>query len=382
MTEIININIKQEDIIRFHLNVSDCILLKFIYDKNKEKEYHISGTYILNEIPAIFTNIKMARTSLAILKEEGLIKKEILKPDFGPPHQMLKVTGKGRKVCEARSQAITYSSEEYLNACQVISYWNSFKQLTTHSLKPYREEQSKTVDSCITFINSLIQGNIDFEGIKVRGSKITDNMREKADRQYSINDIKKICALHVKRFGPEYLPENKGFLLKSLNQFFVHYKTKSSDFFDIVLNGIQEFEKTIDVTKKTSISAPMLNKAYQTLSATGSATEQEKLEILKSVNHCHKNYLAHREEFLDGLYNWKKQYRERIMNFNIFIYELLIYIEKEVGKGNAKPGYISFRQGNKIMEGFSKYLVDQYSIHLWPTEKKIEQIKKSRLTTE
>jgi hypothetical protein len=57
--------------------------------------------------------------------------------------------------------------------------------------------------------------------------------------------------------------------------------------------------------------------------------------------------------------------------------EMLKYLEKEVGIGKCKPGYISFRQGNKLMEGFSKAFADKYNIFLWPTEKQKEQIIKS-----
>ena len=155
-----------------------------------------------------------------------------------------------------------------------------------------------------------------------------------------------------------------------------------SEFQHLLDHGLTEIRTSIDDLKDIGIKRGVLKKAYAVLSATGSATEQEKLEIHKNLLRTHKKLTTHREVLLDDLYSWKKVYRERVVDFNMFIHEYLGYIDRECGAGNAKSGFVSFNRGNKILEGYVRWFIDTYNIYLFPTKSRIEKINKSKIVVD
>lgn len=327
----------------------------------------VSVKYILDRYPALFNSKDTVRRILKDLFDRNLLVKDTDGDLFSVSTNSYKLSASGETLITRKEYTPKYTLEEYTKAVQIIDYWNSFKEVSTHTLKPYGEVQTKTIESCIKYISQLLT--------KTKYTWIDVEVKT----NFSIEEVKYYIDDHILKFSDDYLPEDKSILSKSLSNFFLNYKTKYSDFFSVIDNEPVKNQTTIDKLKEFGVKAPTLKLAYEVLSATGSATESEKLDIQKQIVWNHQKYTTQKECVLDDLYIWKKQYRENFGEYNVFLYNLLQYIKSQFGIGKAKPQFLSFRKGSKIIEGFSKTYADKFNIFMFPTQKQKENIMKSRI---
>jgi hypothetical protein len=364
--EFIKINVKQEILIRHNVNVLEYYLLKEI-ERISKTDNNTSAKFINQCYPSVFATKRITRTLLDKLKDDGYLDK-IEDRDLISQHTFsYTLTKSGYNVINDIVYKPKYSIEDYIKAMQVFSAWNDIKECSTHGIKQYGEIQSKTVATAMKYIIDLLHGG------KLKW------MGDEDIGKFSIAEIVSVVEEYAIKFQKEYIPEDKKVLPTALPSFFCHYKTGNSEFLHVCVNGVKKRETTMDLLKDTGITPSLLKKAYSVLSATGSATEAEKLDIQKNIIRTFKKWATQREVLLDDLYSWKKIYREKIMDFNMFLYEYLPYITAQVGEGNAKTGYLSFNQRNKILESYSAHLATKYNIFIFPTAKQIEQILNSKI---
>ena len=360
--EFIEVKVSQYLLLNNNLTIEDYLYLNTI--RNNE---YCTGKEIYEKYPALSSSERSLKRVLDVLVEEKFITRKPDKKEMNSFRYTLAPRGLG--VLGLSGYTPRYSLEQYENAVEVIKHWNSFKELTTHAVKPYGEQQSKTVNNIITYVDDLLY----------RTEYKWTNENNFPEVTFSVDEIKKYVSKYVLKFSPDYAPTDKKNLPKSLSIFFSHYKTHHSEFFKVCYDGVSKIVTTLDELKEIGIKVPVLRKAYQVLSATGSATEAEKLEVQKNILWSYKKYKTQRDAVLDDLYSWKNVYQKKFMIYNVFLYDLLQYIDREIGKGNAKAGFISFNRGNKVFEGFSKWYIDQYNIYLLPSRKKREEILKSKI---
>lgn len=360
-SELITINVTTTTLNQYDITLSEFFIINKIYKLEKIKsEQDLSVSFFNKHYPTEFSTRRKARYAINNLVEAGFLTMWDKKS-----HTLhYNTTDLGKEVCATAAYILDYSREDYFMASQVIDVWNGIPQTSNHKLNRYGVVQTKTVHNIIHYIRDITTGDVKWYEVP-EGFKL------------SLPQILSVIESYTLRHSKEYLPENKEFLPKSMAVFFLHYSKNRSEFFDICFNGVKKNTKTIDLLKATTISLAVLKKAYDTLSVTGVATEAEKLDIQKNIIRTHTRWVKHRE-MLDDIYSWKRSYREHVMDFNIFLNEIIAYVGKECGKGRAKSGFISFRQGNKLMEGFSKSFADSYHIFLWPTDKQKEHIIESR----
>lgn len=365
IVETISITVKQSILLKHKLSIIDFFIMKEV-DKIA-KNSNTSAKLISTLYPAIFASKRTARNILENLVDRNFLEKKEDLTIFNQITFSYILTKDGYAIVHEIHYKPKYSKEGYFHAIQVIDHWNSIKCLSTHTVKPYGEIQTKTIDEIISYISDLLKGEASWG----KGSHI-----------FSISEIVSIIDKFTLKFEDKYKPDDKKLLPKSLSSFFCSYKSKYSEFFSVFEHGVSQIRTTLDDLKDIGISTAVLRKSYSVLSSTGQATNVEKLEIQKNIWRTYRRYSTHIEVLLDDLYGWRKIYREKVKNFNVFIFEFLKYIEAEVGKGNAKTGFLSFNRGNKILEAFSKYFADKYNIYLFPTEKQIKNIKKSRIVVD
>jgi hypothetical protein len=365
-SEFISLRVSQSTLLNYNITLNDYMLISEIYkiEKNAQTKDIPSAKYFSSKFPAIFKSRRNIDRILLNLIEAQLLKKVPHKFSSGNITSKYVLTKKGKDIAANALYILNYTKEEYIRAIQVIDYWNTKKCFSTHKIKPYGETQTKNIHDSIHMINDLIS------------EKSDDWRKEFHSDPFSLNELYTIIDKYEQRFSPDYYPANKNTLPKAFSSFIMDNRG-FSQFEDIIKNGNKELVRTIDELKEI-ISAPILKKAYEVLSETGKAKEEEKLEIQKSLLRTHKQWKRYRDTLLDDLYDFKKQYVARMKDFNVFMYEVLFYISGNVEKGKAKPGFISFREGNKIMEGFSKYFIDKYNIYLWPSKRQEENIRKMK----
>ena len=351
-SEFISLRISQSSILRYNINLTQYVIISELYKIEKKKLDTIStASYFAEVYPALFSSRKVARKILEELLANNLVVKKNKKDRRGNNTFGYYLSSKGKALAANALYILDYTKEEYFNMLQVIDHWNSHDCFSVHKVKPYGETQTKNIHNSIHYIKELLE-------------------------DFTFKEIENIIDDYSLKFSPEYLPENKNILTKAFSTF-VKNDRGPSEFYEVHANGVKKSTTTIDELEATGITATVLKKAYTVLSDTGAAKEAEKLQIQRSIIRMHGKHQKRLTDELEELYGRKKVYREYVYPFNTFLMEMLKYLEKEVGIGKCKPGYISFRQGNKLMEGFSKAFADKYNIFLWPTEKQKEQIIKS-----
>lgn len=356
--------VSQRFLLNNNIDYSEFSILSEIY---KSKDRVVSVNYIYRRFPVLFSSKKVVRTYMKALVDKNLLEIDRDVDLFTQTTDAYRMTSVAISLISNKDYKPKYSSEEFTKAMQVINHWNSFDTLSTHSVHPYGEVQTKTIEHSISYISDLLK-NTDVSWFE-----------NPPRNSFTITDINSVIDKYVLKFETKYLPEDKGSLSKSLSNFFCQYKTARSEFFNTLIYGLKENKTTADILMDIGISTTTLKKAYHVLSATGSATNKEKLEIQKSILFCHKRFLSHIEGELDVLYSWRKVYRENVATFNIFLFKFLEYIEREIGLGRAKPQYISFRRGSKVLEGYAKEIADAHSIILFPNKSQTEKILKSKI---
>lgn len=351
VSEFISLSISQSMMIRYDISLIQYVIVSQIYKMDKKKVKSVpTVTYFTSVYPALFTSRKVARRILEEVLEKDLIfKKEINNKNTFAYY----LTNKGKSLASNALYTLDYEKEDYFNMLQIIDYWNSKSCLSKHRVNPYGQVQTKNIHNSVNFIKDLYSG-----------AEWTNN------KKFTPDDVKEIIDDYCLKFLPQYLPNNKKSLTKSFSSFVMNNKGYS-ELLNIDEKGVEQSSRTIDDLKKINIAFSMLKKSYEVLSEFGKATEEEKLLIQKSLIKMYDNWKKHKL-YLDKIYSWKTNYHGRFGNFNQFLYEILHYIENNVS--NAKPGYISFREGNKIMESFSKYFADKHNIYIWPTKKQEERI--------
>jgi len=360
-SEFITIKINQEILLKNKIGILEFILLKEI-DKTKE---HSSATFLYERFPALFNNRRNVRSTLEKLLTDGFLSKVEDKDLFSQNTYSYLLTKKGIMVVNDKEYKPKYTHDQYFRATQIIHHWNSFKQTSTHAIKPYGEIQTKTISQILSYIDDLLTGN-------------KAEWKDTATK-FTLSEIESIIEQYMFKFDPAYKPETKSGLPKSLSNFFTSYKGGHSEYFNVYKHGVLKVRTTMDDIKDLNISATVLRRAYKILSVTGEATANEKLEIQKNILRTHKKYRIQREVLLDELYSWRKIYREKITNFNTFIFEFLTFIEATTTAGSRKSGFLSFNKSNKIFEAFNKDLITKHNIHLFPTTKEILRIQKSKI---
>lgn len=367
ISESINIKVKQQILLNHKISVIDYFLLKEIFELKKTNSIS-SATYFSISLPAIFPSRRSARSALGHLVEKSFLEKTRAKDLLNFHTFQYSLTEAGKAVLDPKLLFPNYSNEEYLRAVAIIDVWNEIKETSSHKIKSYGEDQTKTITTIIRYVNDLIVER-----------KLSWYPTDILVKNISLQDITETIKTFQLKFSEKYKPVSKTHLPKSLVNFFCHYQTKHSEFFNVFLNGVEENVSTVDRLKKTGITPALLRKAYATLSESGVATESEKLSIQKNLIVSYKKYSIHKEVELDVLYSWNKNYIECVAKYNVFLHNFLTFISNEVGKGNAKSGYISFNKTNKIMEAYSKWITDKYNIFLFPTKLQVENIMKSKI---
>lgn len=359
------IKIPETDTIRYNLNINKIFILNYLF---KNKKGDVNSVY--EEYSFLIPSKRVIRENLSELTEEGFcVKHNTFGSESGNNYEY-SLTKKGKDIFSEVDPK--YTVEQFMIATGIISHWNSIESTTTHSVKPYDKKQTSTVRYCINFILNSFEGKYPKDIKVIRDEKPLDSGLPKLRKE----DYIRMIDLFKLKLSDKYLPKNKYVLPTTFKDFLCKYGTCHSELLYLYYNGVKEDSKTIDELKTTGISGAMLKKAYEVLSETGKATQEEKLVIQRSIVRMYSNYVERRKE-LDVLYGNKKEYCDRVKSYNMFMYELLSYIDREIGVGKAKPGFISFREGNKVMEKFSSYMATKHNIYLWPSAKKKEELMKN-----
>ena len=215
-TENITLNIKQSLLLKNNVNLLEFFLLREI-DKVNNKET-TSAKYFYEQFPALFRNRRQVKSILDLLSEDEYLTKTEDRYISGQITVAYALTKLGHQVISDKVYKPKYTLEEYMKSVQIINHWNSFKEMSTHSIKNYGDIQSKTIEKIIYYISGLLKGNPDWWD---------------SEEKFTLNEILSIIDQYTLKWEKNYRPENKDVLPKSLKEFLLHFKSGKSEFFNI-----------------------------------------------------------------------------------------------------------------------------------------------------
>jgi len=244
----------------------------------------------------------------------------------------------------------------------IISFWNKFPELATH-----RNRNTKLYKKANEYITALLDHSFVDTYEFDNNWKIDNNLRILPLKELTVKSLKSAIMDYTLCFEPEYKPENKEYLTKSIVDFIYNPVTKKSQLLFILNHKPQLITKPNPSLARKSIPSEIASRVDNILSHKYSRiNDLHRLEVYNNVLRTLKKFTE-----------IKKLGKYQVNKSNFSYIKSIERLWLDYLSNRSKITKFDFSPDNFTFNNFIEYMENEYDVSLDTSEKNIRRLQRS-----